>query len=434
VELLAYHFGRSAEAEKAVDYAILAAEKAQRRWANTEALAHFDAALSRLSVMPDRLANSMRRIDAVIKQGEIRFALGRHTEQLRLLEEIRRLVEESADPPRRAAWHYWTGFLHSLTGSRPEIAIAHCREAVAIAEGTGLLELCAFAESCLAQVYVFAGELHRAIDVGERALRTFEALGNRWWACRTLAHLAAAANALGEWDRALRYCERALEYGLAVDDLRLKVSALVRMGSTHVQRGDGPAALRRCEEAQALAPTPYDAAAVRAIRAYGLVKQGRVTEGVTELEDVVAWYARSHLRFTRSQFGLWLADAYLRKGDSSRARSLAEDVLATSREVGYGQLEGIAHRVLGECSLEGEPARAAEHLDQAAHILERIEARNEIAKVWVAEAALHRAQGDANAARQLLERAMARFAELGTLDEATRVREALALNAAGDPT
>src|SRR5919201_4826185 len=40
VELLAFHFGRSAEAEKAIDYAMLAAEKAQQRWAHVEALAH----------------------------------------------------------------------------------------------------------------------------------------------------------------------------------------------------------------------------------------------------------------------------------------------------------------------------------------------------------------------------------------------------------
>ena len=53
VELLAYHFGRSGDDENAVDYAILAAEKAQRRWANTEALALFEAALKRLASMPD---------------------------------------------------------------------------------------------------------------------------------------------------------------------------------------------------------------------------------------------------------------------------------------------------------------------------------------------------------------------------------------------
>ena len=63
VELLAYHFGRSEEAENAVDYALLAAEKAQRRWANTEALAYFDDALKRLSAMPDTEANRLRRIE-----------------------------------------------------------------------------------------------------------------------------------------------------------------------------------------------------------------------------------------------------------------------------------------------------------------------------------------------------------------------------------
>src|SRR5204862_361718 len=45
---LAFHFGRSDEAERAVDYAILAAEKAQRRWANSEAVAYFEDALRRL--------------------------------------------------------------------------------------------------------------------------------------------------------------------------------------------------------------------------------------------------------------------------------------------------------------------------------------------------------------------------------------------------
>ena len=69
VELLAYHFGSGGENEKAVDYAILAAEKAQRRWANTEAQAFFEDALKRLQTLPDTEANRLRRIDAVVKQG-----------------------------------------------------------------------------------------------------------------------------------------------------------------------------------------------------------------------------------------------------------------------------------------------------------------------------------------------------------------------------
>lgn len=433
VELLAYHFGRSGDAEKTVDYAILAGEKAQRRWAHAEALVHFGTALAQLDGLPESPANSSRRIDAILRQGEVRFAIGAHLEQRALLEEIEPLVEKFGDPPRRAAWHYWTGFLHSLTGGRPEVAIAHCAQAVAIAETSGLLELCAFAESCLAQVYVFAGDLRRGAEVGERALRTFEALGNRWWAGRTLSHLAAASNALGQWDRALGYCQRALNHGMAVDDLRLKASALVRMGLTHIQKGEVAAGLRRCEEVLTLSPTPYDAAAARGIRAYGLVKDGRLTEGIAEFKDVLDWYARSDLRFTRYQFTLWLGEAYLRAGELDLARTVSEEVLEASRGIGYGLLEAIANRLLGECLLSSDTAAAARHLTVAVEVLRRSGARDHLARALVSEAALRRAQGDLPGARAGLEESLAIFEEAGTLDEPRRVREALAMLDADRP-
>jgi tetratricopeptide (TPR) repeat protein len=224
-ELLALHYGRSDEAEKSVDYAIQAAEKSQRRWANSEALAYFGDALHRLDIMPDTQANRLRRIDAVIKQAEVKFALGRHAEHIQALEEIRGFVDETDDPRRRATWHYWIGFLHSLTGGRPEVAIEHCREAADIASAAALDEIDAFAASCLAQVYVITGGLREAVEAGERALTRFETLGNLWWASRTIWHLHPAAQSLGDWETSLRYCRRAFEHGATLGDLRIKVVA-----------------------------------------------------------------------------------------------------------------------------------------------------------------------------------------------------------------
>ena len=280
VELLAHHFGRSTEDEDAVDYAVLAADKAQQRWANTETLAHLEAARQRLETMPDTAPNRLRRIDAVQKQGEVKFALGLLVEHIESLEGIRTLVNEAADPYRRATWYYWMGFLHSLTGSRPEVAIAYCSEAVSTADRVGFDDIRAFAESCLAQVHFCAGNLWEAIATGERALATFEASRNVWWACRTLWHLITAANALGEWNRGLEYCHRALEHGLAMDDLRLKVVGWWRTGSTHVQRGDPAQGLQCCEEALVLSPIPFDAAAIQAVRGRGLVNIGQVGRGI----------------------------------------------------------------------------------------------------------------------------------------------------------
>ena len=425
VELLAHHFGRSGEAEKAVDYALLAAEKAQRRWANTEALAYFDDALRRLSAMPDTEANRLRRIDAVVKQAEVKFALGRQAEHIQALEGIREVVEGVSDMRRRATWYYWTGFLHSLTGARPQVAIGYCRQAEAIADGAGLDDIKAFTECCLAQVCAMAGELEDAVAAGEHALEHFEARGNIWWACRTLWALSSAASVMGEWSRGLEYCRRALEHGQAVNDLRLKVAGWWRTGSTHVQRGDVDTGLRCCAEALALSPIPFDGANIKAVRGYGLIKAGKTEAGIAELSEALAWLDQSHLGYLRAFYALWLAEGYLRRGERSRARTIVEEILTASHGEVSPRIEGIAERLLGEALVSDDPAAAANHLDAAMRIFERMGARNELAKVQVARALLRRGAGDLAGARQLLQSALALFEALGTLDEPARVREAL---------
>jgi class 3 adenylate cyclase len=75
VELLAHHFTRSDDAQRAVEYALLAAEKAQRRGAHLEALAHLDTALERLAALPDSPARRRRHDDVLALQSEITTAL-----------------------------------------------------------------------------------------------------------------------------------------------------------------------------------------------------------------------------------------------------------------------------------------------------------------------------------------------------------------------
>jgi len=426
VELIAYHFGRSTETEKAVDYAILAAERAHRRWATTEALAFFEDALKRLETMPDQEANRLRRIDAVVKQAEIKFALGRHAEQVQALEGIKYVVEAVADSPRRAAWYSWAGFLHHMTGAPLEVSIAYCRRAAEIADAAGLTELRAFAECSLTHVFMVAGTLEDAVKVGESALGVFEARGNVWWACRTLWGLSGATNLAGQWRESLEYCQRALEHGQAVDDLRLKAVGWWRTALTNVERGDGEGGLRCCEEALALSPIPFDLAMTRAVRGYGRVKAGDTRGGMAELQEALEWLERSHLRYQRARFALWLADGHLRDGEPLRARSVIEEVLVISRDFGYRRVEGEAERLLGESLISEDPTAAADHFATAVRILEKVGARNELAKALAARGGLQGAAGDVISARKLLESALAIFEELGTLDEPPRVRAALA--------
>ncbi|HEX3419571.1 MAG TPA: AAA family ATPase, partial [Stellaceae bacterium] len=425
-ELLAFHFGRSDDAEKAVDYAISAAVKAGRGWANSEALTYFEEGLRRLATLPDTKPNRLRRIDAVLKQAQVKYALGRYSEQIRALEEIRQIVDETEDPHRRATWHYWTGFLHSVSGGRPEVAIEHCREGGKIASASGLEEIDAFAASCLAQVLMVAGGLHDALEAGERAVSSFEARADPWWATLTLWHLTAIANYLGEWEASLDYCKRGLEHGIALNDVRLKAVSWTRMGVAHIVRGDHERGLQCCNEALALAPIPRDIAWARVVRGYGKIKVGHANEGIAELSEGLAWFESSRMRWTHVIGAVWLAEGHLRRGDYTMARPLIEDLLRTCRSAGYFHYEGRACWLMGECLAGETPAAAEDYVETAIRIFEQVGARNDLAKAMITRAALRQRAEDVTTARQLLHQAHAIFRALGTIGEPIRVEAALA--------
>jgi tetratricopeptide (TPR) repeat protein len=416
-ELLALHFGRSGEAEKSVDYAILAAEKSQRRWANTEALAYFEDALHRLDAMPDTRPNRLRRIDAVVKQAEVKFALGQQAEHIAILEDIRGIVEETDDPRRRATWHSWIGYLHSLTGSPAALAIEHCREAAAIASAAGCKDLEGFIYSCATQAYVVAGELRAAIEAGDRAATILEAQDNLWWACRALLNTAQAFIYLGEWEASLACCRRLLTHAATLGDARLKVVGLYRIGASHIHQGHIERGVRCCDEALSLNPLPYDVAMAKVFRGYGQIRAGRFDAGIADLTEAIAWFDQSRLHHVRVTPALRLAEGYLLRGDLGTARMLIDGVLTTSRAKGYRYVEGLAHRLLAECLAQESPTVAAEHVDAAQRIFISTDARNDLAKALVTRAGLCQNRGGIAEARELLEEAAAIFGSLGTLDE-----------------
>jgi tetratricopeptide (TPR) repeat protein len=214
-----------------------------------------------------------------------------------------------------------------------------------------------------------------------------------------------------------------VEYGRDLDDLRLKVVGLWRSGSTHIQRGDIAQGLRCCEDALALSPVAFDAVMTKVTQGYGLINRGDVAEGVAQLEAGVAWFRQSNLAYTHAFSALWLVEGYLRLERQAEARALLEDVLATARDRGYPHVEGVATRLLAEACMEDDPAAAARHFESATVLLDRIGARNQVAKALEKQAALRRAAGDRSGAEALLARALTLFETLGTIDAIERARE-----------
>jgi tetratricopeptide (TPR) repeat protein len=271
-----------------------------------------------------------------------------------------------------------------------------------------------------------AARLGDAIEAGETALSNFEARGNRWWAGRTLWLLSAVANYRGDWGASLAYCRRGLEHGIALDDLRLKAAGWTRIGNAYLARGDTERALECCDRALALSPLARDAAWARAVRGYGRIRAGDLDRGIAEMQEALAWFESSHMRWTQVIGAVWLAEGHLRRGDRATAQPLIDRILNTSRATGYLQYEGRGCWLMAECLARDAPLAAEDFADAAIRIFQSIGARNDLAKAMITCAALRQRQGDAAAARQLLADSRAIFEQLGTLDDLARADNALA--------
>jgi hypothetical protein len=101
--------------------------------------------------------------------------------------------------------------------------------------------------------------------------------------------------------------------------------------------------------------------------------------------------------------------------------------------LGYLHFEGTACWLMGECLAPEAPASAESYVEAAMKILERIGARNDLARAMVTRAALRQAAGDSAIAHDLLAQAGPIFHELGTLDEPARVEAARAALDRGEP-
>jgi len=147
---------------------------------------------------------------------------------------------------------------------------------------------------------------------------------------------------------------------------------------------------------------------------------------ITDLAEAVAGFENSRLRYGYARYAVFLAEGHLRRDDRATARSLIDTVLEISRSTGYLHSEGVACWLTAECLAPEDAAAAEPYVENAMEILERIGARNDLARAMVTRAALRQAAGDLAKARELLEQAGGIFHELGTLDEPARVEAALA--------
>ena len=424
-ELLAYHYGRSANVDKALQYLDLANQKAAKLNALKEAKAYFDEAMTLLDTLPETEENRQRRISLLVNQEIVFFLLFQSPEYYDLLTRYEPTAKELGNPGLLGAFYARLGYCE-FSFCNYDRAIQTLTKAAELAEASGNVEEAGYAYVFLEFSHFDRGDFERALALKEDVLRTMKQQFNLRWHTYALAIASRAYACLGRWDEAVQEAQKALSVAEEFSDNSLISFVVWNLSIAYIWKGDLTRAIEYGELATQKAPTHADKAWAQRSLGWAWCRSGDTKKGVELLTAVLAIFRAG--RFTTGDITLtcFLGEGYWLAGEDEKAKQTLEEGLEMAERYKMRYEIGFAQRLLGEVILKTDPSQAVPHFEKSIAIFHEIKAENELALAYAGYGRLHKQQNQIPQAREYLMRALEIFERLGTLLEPDRVREILA--------
>ncbi len=223
-DLLAHHYGRSAEWGKAVDYALRAGRRAKAAYANEAAIEYFRQAIE-LMRRHELEVSKLRLSSAQYDLAEVCYLVGRYDEALRNY----RASLDVGQPALSAVWRAKSlrkiGLTHQKRGDFDQ-AMESLQAAQRVLEESPLDRVSrqmARVFSDMGTVYAWRGALQQAVELGQRALDILRRLpvdhktlaGQGW----VYSNLAVAHAMQGDYPQAERFFLKSLQAREQAEDL-----------------------------------------------------------------------------------------------------------------------------------------------------------------------------------------------------------------------
>ena len=410
---LAYHYARTEDAGKAIEYLSLFAAKAVRASAHVEAVTALQEARAQAERLPDSEERERHRLSLLLQQVHSLTFLGRFQETLDLLLRERERVERLHDPTVTGPYHFWLGRTYSVVGDHERAAESAQR---ALAEATRCGDSGTMGKAYYALGYedYWSGQARAGVELGRQAVSLLDKTEERLWL--GLAHWVVAINYthLGEYEAALEAAARVRAIGDATGDPALKCTAAWTRGMVCTALGEYEAGVAACQLALESSPNPVNTALAMGFLGASHLERGEAAQAIPLLEESAQQLGQFRVP-TQGLFLALLGEAHLMAGPLDRAAEFAGQAVRVCKDVGYSYGLSWGLRALGRIALARESLSEAETLLTAAlQTFRSIEARPEEARTHVALAELARARND-------------RDGITSHLTEALRLCEALAI-------
>lgn len=434
-EELAHHYERAEAWDKALAYLVKAGQKAQQRYANKEALAYYERALT----VCERLGEAIAPATLMAIHSGKGAVLSILSEFLPSVEAYQRMLEaarqhEDSAKEAEALFRIGDGFFYA---HEFEKSLEYAEQAKMLASAIGAKNILASSIFVIGLVHTtVTGKLEEIARVWEEALRIGREAGNKDLEGFILIMLGQFHNWKGEYERAVHLHEQARTVGHTHNLQDVLLQLIWAKGIAYGGKGEYEQAIVSFQEALGKSERLGD----KYFKCRILNTLGWVYGELYNLELAIhynregaeASYTIGDLEIIRNA-EVNLGDDYLLLGDIDQAQQYLEKVYRDSQQRGKWGEKSMKWRYLQHCChslgelwlTKGDAEKALQFADECLQLAMPTESRKNIVKGWRLQGQAYCLQGKLEEAEAVLQKAFTLAKEVGNPPQLWKIDQAL---------
>ena len=312
-EMLAYHYSKSENHEKAYHYFKLSGIRANEKYSHWEALALFKDAIKSLNQLPQTEDNKHAQIDIRLLMSSICFSIGIQDDTFELLKEGEKFAKELGEDKKLSQLYHLIRYYYVMKGNLQE-AESYGEDLYRKAVEINDLDLTVSTAYDLCFNYFYTGQYVKLAQSAQKVLFLIEREDRQTDDFGLVAHpyivisgvAGFSLGNLGDFETGIGYCEKGLEVAGKINEPFVLGCILSWYGMMHTVRGDG-------------------------------------TLAVNYLEQSVKYLEKANEFLFRSTALVCLCRAHLFLGDRASSHVAADESLAIANEYGLEVVKAFAY-------------------------------------------------------------------------------------------
>ena len=425
-EVLAHHYSRSENLEKAYQYLKLSGDKATQSYSTWEAFRFYKQATDVINALPESDENKRRGVEVRLLMLTLMQALEYPEDTLQIIQEGERLSRDLCDERSLVQFYSSIGFYYSYKGD-PIQGVKYCEDAFQEAEKLQDIQLMVPIGFDLCLSYMVPGDYLKIAEVAPRVIALIESTQmesesfGRGFSIYPffLAAYGYSVGSLGNFKKGEALCEKALRFAFEVNDLWCRAFAEFMYGNLFADKGDGKKtvehfqnAIRYAEEAQIAAILGRAWTGL----GWGYYLLGELETARTHLEKGIELSHSAGLSTRLSGNHFYSGAVHIKLGDLENARICIDEALNLSRKNNEKAVEGVSLILLGKIMGKADISQSGEAEESILHgigILDDLKLKPDSSMGHLYLGELYADTGQKEKALEYLKKAEAEFRDMG---------------------